>query len=267
MKTTQSLLLKLITAPEGVEKALQESPGTVLPIRGDSLLSSVERLDIYANMYFYRIRDSLKEDFPAVLKILGKIGFHNLITEYLFVSPSTHYSLRYAGQHLPRYLKRHRLLKKYPYLAELAELEWALLNAFDAPNSKVLAKEDLKAVTPEEWSHLRFHFIPSIQVFEFSYPVGQIRDRALRGKKVPSFRKKKTRLLVWRRNFKVCFRDTDELESKILYRLGQETFFGDLCHRLSRRPGGKSAPIILARYLQTWIREGLLAEISLPSHS
>src|SRR5689334_16140542 len=105
LKATQSLLLKLITAPEGVEKALQESPKTVLPIKGDNRLASVERLDIYANMYFYRIRDALKEDFPAVLKILGEMGFHNLITEYLLKYPSTHYSLRYVGRHLPRFLK------------------------------------------------------------------------------------------------------------------------------------------------------------------
>ena len=188
MKTTQHLLLKLITAPEGVEKALQEFPKTVLPIRGDDRLSSVERLDIYANMYFYRIRDALKEDFPAVLKILGEIGFHNLITEYLVLYPSTHYSLRNAGQHLPRFLKKHRFSKKYPYLAELAQMEWALLTAFDASDSKVLTKNELKDVAPEEWSRLNFRlFLPTSPEFFLSHQANW--DRCSRGK-TSSFKKK-----------------------------------------------------------------------------
>jgi hypothetical protein len=34
-------------------------------------------------MYFYRLLDAIKEDFPATLKILGDFEFHNLITGYL----------------------------------------------------------------------------------------------------------------------------------------------------------------------------------------
>src|SRR5512140_2466410 len=68
---TQQLLWKLITAPEGAaaelahlgaaERAVAESL-----VRPCGRLRPVERLEIYADMYFYRLRDALREDFVAV---------------------------------------------------------------------------------------------------------------------------------------------------------------------------------------------------------
>jgi hypothetical protein len=81
----QSLLLRLITAPNGVEEGLSGErhlpPGGIgAMIGGDSRFSAAERIEIYANMYFYRLLDAIKEDFPASLKILGDSEFHNLVT-------------------------------------------------------------------------------------------------------------------------------------------------------------------------------------------
>jgi hypothetical protein len=36
-------------------------------VDGDERLSAVERVDIYADAYFYRLLDCLAEDFPATL--------------------------------------------------------------------------------------------------------------------------------------------------------------------------------------------------------
>ena len=68
----ESLLYRLITAPSGVAEGLAQEKslahgGLARVIAGDDRLSAEERVDIYANMYFYRILDVLKEDFPATL--------------------------------------------------------------------------------------------------------------------------------------------------------------------------------------------------------
>ena len=65
----------------------------------------VERLEIYANAYFYRILDCLKEDFPATLATLGADNFHNLVTGYLIEYPPTEPSISYAGRHLAEFLR------------------------------------------------------------------------------------------------------------------------------------------------------------------
>lgn len=61
----QQLLCRLITSPNGVEEGLAAEHG--LPkdgigrlITGDYRLSASERIGIYADMYFYRLLDSLR---------------------------------------------------------------------------------------------------------------------------------------------------------------------------------------------------------------
>src|SRR5207249_4628005 len=120
-------------------------------VRADERLSVIERLDIYADMYFYRIRDALKEDFAAVAAVIGDARFHNLITDYLLAHPPAHFSLRYAGQHLPAFLAQHSCAGHWPYLSDLALLEWSVLGAFDAPDAPVLDAAALQSVPVERW--------------------------------------------------------------------------------------------------------------------
>src|SRR5262249_19002276 len=74
LSQTQALLGKLITAPEGAAAGLaalsaQERAVCERLVRADERLSAIERVDIYADMYFYRIRDALKDDFAAVASV------------------------------------------------------------------------------------------------------------------------------------------------------------------------------------------------------
>src|SRR5580700_12173890 len=112
LKELQCLLYRLITAPSGVAEGLAAehdlgAGGLDAIVLGDDRLSAEARVDIYANMYFYRIRDALKEDFPATLAVLGDDNFHNLVTGYLIEYPPTEPSLYYCGQHLAAYLRDH----------------------------------------------------------------------------------------------------------------------------------------------------------------
>jgi len=76
LKQLQSILYRLITAASGVAEGLAAEKRLVaeggMPaggldalVLGDDRLSAEDRVDIYANMYFYRLLDVLKEDFPA----------------------------------------------------------------------------------------------------------------------------------------------------------------------------------------------------------
>ena len=66
----QKLFHGLATAPEGVEPGLAQLGLTASDlsavIAGDERLSAIERLDIYANMYFFRLLDVLRDDFPKL---------------------------------------------------------------------------------------------------------------------------------------------------------------------------------------------------------
>ncbi len=151
LKGLQSLFWGLISAPEGVAKQMAElrrageleSEDLSFLVRPDAQLGPVERVDIYADMYFYRLRDCLTADFPKVTAHIGAARFHNLVTDYLLAHPSTHFSLRELGSALPGFLRTHPLEREFPVLADLARLEWARVEVFDDADAAPLAREEL----------------------------------------------------------------------------------------------------------------------------
>ena len=80
LKQFQSLLYRCVTSPEALTVDLsndrRSSCGAIeLLILADKRLSALERIDIYANAYFYRLLDCLKEEFPATLAVVGPDDF------------------------------------------------------------------------------------------------------------------------------------------------------------------------------------------------
>ncbi len=153
LRATQDLFWDLIAAPEGVEPGAEAlaregrlaSPDLSFLIRGDGRMGPAERLDVYANMYFYRLRDCLADDFTKVAAVVGGAAFHNLVTDYLLAHPSRHWSLRYLGEAMPGFLDTHPLSAERPWLGDLARLEWARIDVFDAADAPALTREEMTA--------------------------------------------------------------------------------------------------------------------------
>jgi hypothetical protein len=168
LRDVQSLFLELVTAPEGVAKTLDEREArgergraaVVELFAGDVRMSAEERLDVYANMYFFRLRDVLAEDFARTAGVLGEARWHNLVTDYLLAHPPTRWSLRWAGEELPGFLRGHEYGAERPWLADLAALEWARNEAFQARDAEPVRPEALAVVAPEEWPALSFGAAP-----------------------------------------------------------------------------------------------------------
>ncbi|OLC54852.1 MAG: hypothetical protein AUH92_03320 [Acidobacteria bacterium 13_1_40CM_4_69_4] len=179
LRRTQELFWELITAPEGVRAAIDDlsrrgvvdGPSLNALFTGDEKLSAVERLDIYANMYFYRLLDCLAEDFPKTLAAAGPAHFHNLVTDYLLRHPSEHPSLRYLGQKLPQFIATHPLRARFPYLVDLARLEWARADLFDAPDAPPLSRDALVRLPQDRAGDARFTLIPAFALLRFDFEV------------------------------------------------------------------------------------------------
>jgi hypothetical protein len=69
LRELQTLLYQCVTAADGTNERIGDERGSVLEalVDGDERLSAVERVDIYADAYFYRLLDCLAEDCPATL--------------------------------------------------------------------------------------------------------------------------------------------------------------------------------------------------------
>jgi len=112
-------------------------------IKPNDRLSSIERLEIYNRQYWFRILDSLYEDFPGLLAILGQRSFHRLAIAYLTDCPSRSFTLRNLGSRLQEWLAKHReYAGRSPDVAlEMVRLEWAHIEAFDLAAEKPLGPD------------------------------------------------------------------------------------------------------------------------------
>src|SRR5580693_7235917 len=103
-------------------------------IKPNDRLTSLERLEIYSRSYWYRLLDSLWEDFPGLRAVLGQRAFHRLSRAYLADCPSQSFTMRDLGSRLEGWLRRNpRYAGSRQALAlDMVRLEWAHIEAFDS---------------------------------------------------------------------------------------------------------------------------------------
>ena len=127
--------------------------------------------------------------------------------------------------------------------ADLARLEWALTDAFDAEDAPLLARGDLAAVAPDAWSGLRFRTSPSLAVLSLRWPVQTVRERFDQESEdeswdtPPALEPRDTHVRVWRREETVYYRAIPALEAELLWKLKRGEDFGVLCEE--RGPRGR----------------------------
>jgi len=270
----QALLYRLITAPEGVAAglaaerargpaALDDLHDLEELIESDDRLSAVERLDIYANAYFYRILDCLKEDFPATLATLGGDNFHNLVTGYLIEYPPTEPSISYAGRHLTEFLRHHPMRERWPFIDDLARLERRLIEVFHAAEAEPLNAEAMRAVAPDDWPALAMRTHPALAIVDCEWRV----DELLREVEAATGEGDRIRgepahvpvsVLVWRRNSHVHYRALEPPERAAFELASAGTTFAAICEAIAEVGRDADPVALINRLLARWIQEGLL---------
>ena len=259
----QRLLSRLITAPEGVAQGLAAErglgrAGLDAVIATDERLSAEERLDIYANMYFYRLLEVLREDYPATAIVLGDAGFHNLITGYLIEWPPTEPSIAHAGQHLAEYLRDHPQSKRRAWLSDLARLERAMIDVLLAPDATPLDDATMKAIPPSKWPSLKMSTIPATAILELNWNVSKFADEIESGGKARRPSKGEFAIMVWRRNNQVFHRKLDKTERAPLKALAKGARFDRVCRMIANDAGEAGASRTITKMLQRWLVEGIL---------
>lgn len=263
LKTLQSLLYRLITAPEGVAQGLERERSLAVRglddvIVGDERLSAEARVEIYANMYFYRILDALKEDFYATLAVVGDENFHNLVTDYLIHHPPTHYSIGEAGRFLAAFVRGHSLGRAHPYLADLAALEWAIIESFHADDPPSLDAETMRQIAPEKWPALRLATHPAVRLPTFDYRVDRLLAEVEGGDKWHPPARERSPTLVWRNRSRVYYRALEISEFSALDTASSAATFAEICGRFASAMTGGDVASEINKKLSSWLGDGLL---------
>lgn len=260
LRELQTLLFGLITAPEGVAQALSDrrldAHHVETFVDGDERLSAAGRLDLYANMYFYRVLEVLRSDYPKVVAAVGDLEFHNLATDYLWACPSSHPSLRNVGARLPAFLK-----ERVPeWLADLARLERVRLEVFDGPDAPLLTIEAIRALPPDSFGPLSLRLAPSVFQLRTGYAVDQLWQGAGSEPAIAEPLQQPRSLVVWREGIVVYHRALEPLEAELIDQLSVGTTFGVVCDLVCAASDDPARAAF--ELLYRWVSDGLIRDLN-----
>lgn len=148
---------------EGEPQALV---GAIAP-RGSALRS----LALYRRLIRGNYTRVLMVTYPVLYRFVGERYFGVLARGYVHSHPSTSGDLFAYGQHLPAFLKE---LQVSPLLAELARLDWACHEVYQAADSQPISREALQTIASADPSRVTIRVHAAARVVRFPFPVHRI---------------------------------------------------------------------------------------------
>ena len=222
---------------------------------------------VYRYAYGSRLVEALRNDHELLHSYLGDETFDEMGHAYVKAHPSANPNLRWFSLGLPDFLKSTAPYADHPVLSDLAALEKALNNAFDAAEGKVLELNEMAGFAPEAWSGLRFQPHPSASRLELATNAAAI-WLALKNDETPpdaAELEDPVRLLIWRQDVTPVFRELSAEEAMMWDEAANGIPFGVLCEMLATYDDADSAAGRGAGYLHGWITAGLMTDVSVGS--
>jgi len=147
----------------------RDAPGDVR--RPEAGSARTRRFDVYRNNVAVAAIDALADIYPAVLALVGE-EFFRAIAKVFFeqerpASPVMH---RY-GANFAAFLDGFPPAQSVPYLGDVARLEFARLQAYNAADAEPLNIAELAGVPPDRVEHVILAVHPSAFLIRSRFPV------------------------------------------------------------------------------------------------
>jgi hypothetical protein len=258
------------TAPDSHPRLTEPLPRRLEAIANRPPVLRDERIGVYADAYFIRLSDSLAADFCGVRRALGLPKFQQLVADYLPQHPSDSYHIGDLGRGLPEFIRTHPISIEFPFLHDLARLEWATLQSLYAERWPDLDPAMIAAVDPQAWPTARLRLDPTTHLMETDWPVDQLwQDRTLseeNGQK--TLRQSESRWLIVYRDLQwVRVRAIDHAQWFALDRLHKGVTLEETCAELAGAFKDEAERLPVFQWFQSWANEGILKMIDLETVS
>lgn len=240
------------------------APGPVLALVADGYgLGREQRLAIYHNAYRARLTEALETVYERTWAYLGDQEFYEMVGRYIEASPSAERNLRNYGSDFPAFLG-HQLTDD-PEVSELAEMDWKLHIAFDAPDAPRLTPAALGELSEADWVSAGFSFQPGLSLAVYAWNTLEI-WHAIDQQQIPPVAHRLTQSVghvFWRDGQKTNFRSLHPAEYRMLKSLLAGASFANSCDAL--RADFPETTELTGPWLFRWVNEGMIAGIILPA--
>jgi len=268
----QQWLQTVIVHPGSLEEALAARPAAALVATGrtDSVvlpsasLTATDRVGVYHGMYFVRMREALESDYPALARFLGPTAWEGLVRSYVLGHPSRSYTLNVLGRELPEFVAGARV-RRPAFCRDLARLEWAVSEVFDAPETPPLIEATLASVTPGGWERARLVPVAALRLVVLEHDAGAHLDALREGRRRPPVRRHRRRVVVYRRSYAVFRREQPAAAFALLEDLVSGITVGRALTRAVKRGGARLGPDEAFRLFHDWAAMGLFRAVEVES--
>ena len=135
---------------------------------------SQKRFNVYRNNVMVSLTDAILDAYPVVARLVGEefatAMARVFVTDNLPISPvMLHYGEGYAT-----FIESFEPTQSLPFLADVARLERAWLQAYHAADHIPLTIDVLAQIPPDELSDLNFRFCPGVQLLSSKHPISSL---------------------------------------------------------------------------------------------
>lgn len=249
---TQALLHAAVTRAEG-DRSLEIQRC----FRGSAELTAAERVEIYADMYLWRLVDALREDYPKLALLLGDERFYALAEAYVREHPSTHHDLGRMGVHLAAFLRAHPGPGR-PDLADLAALEWARSEVFFEAEVEPAREGALASLAPEQFLRARLRLAPALRLLVVEHDAVGLWRALEHEEPVPPAAPGIHAIAVWRKEFDVFHTALELDEAAALEGAAAGDPLARVCAAFAGREEADRAAFDA---VTSWLDEGWIARV------
>jgi len=270
LATLERWMQAVVMHPEGAEAGLRSRPArsliaeaardpgaVVLPSRQ---LTSVERLGIYAHMYYARLLEVMEAEYPTLRQVLGPEEFASACRRFVTKHPSRTRTLNALSASFPKFLAR-TLPKtnRHGLAVDVARIERAMEDVFDAPRAEPMTAAQFAALGAGGWERMRLRVNPALAMLTLRYPANEYMNALRRGERRRIPRPRATSVIVFRRGFQVFRRDQEPEQLRLLAALvAGRTVATAVRASIGRSPGSAER---VAKRLGRWFEEWAGAQL------
>ena len=233
-------------------------------IQSTAAMSAQDRLNIYAYAYKARLKEAIMTDYEKLHSYLGDVQFDQVLERYIEKYPSAETNLRYYGIRMAVLLRDEEPFRSLPILAEIAHIEAAFINSFDAKDATSVTIKQLSALAPETWETLNFTLHASVQILTYQFNSFDV-WKALADEKPPpeaTLNDVPKVWLLWRDAALITrYRSLSADETDALSLVAQGKSFPEVCEQLLSYFEEDEVPLKAVAYLQAWVQEGLIINL------
>jgi hypothetical protein len=220
----------VVMHPEGAEAGLRSRqarglvanaarhPGAV--VLPSKQLTSVERLEIYAHMYYARLIEVMEAEYATLRQLLGPHAFAAACRQFVAKYPSRTRTLGSLSARFPDFLAKTLPRSNRNGLAvDVARIERAMEDVFDAPRAEPMTASGFAELGARDWDGVTLRVTPALRLLKLRYPANEYMNAARRGERPRVPRPRATFAIVFRRGFQVMRRDQEPEQFRLLQAL------------------------------------------------